>query len=121
MKHIKLLFLFLLISITAMAQDGFLIIDGINEGRSQEKMTLTTLKLEGTQSYVVQKKQDAFSDKIKNAATLRSLFTEAYLWEHKKNGNRFVYTLTDVYITSYNTKGKFEEFTIHFSKSKIEI
>ena len=121
MKHIKLLFLFLLISITAMAQDGFLIIDGINESATQEKMILTKVKLDGAQSYVVKKKRDAISDLLQNAATAQSVFSEARLWERKKNGNRFVYVLTDVSISSYNTKGRFEEFTVHFSKSKMEI
>jgi hypothetical protein len=38
-----------------MAQDGFLIIDGINESATQEKMILTKVKLAGAQSYVVKK------------------------------------------------------------------
>ena len=120
MKHIQILLLFLFIGTTAIAQDGQLIIDGLNDDSSDNMMVLKTVSLEGTLSYIVKKNRDGISDELKNAATIGRIFDRARLWQNAKNGNRYVFTLTDVYISNYiGTRGS-EQFTLHFADSKME-
>ena len=119
MKHIQILFLFLFIGTTAMAQDGQLIIDGLNDDSSEDIMVLKKVKLEGTLTYVIKKNRDGISDKLKKAATSGRVFDRARLWQNAKNGNRFVFTLTDVYISNYSGNRGTEQFTLHFAESEM--
>lgn len=119
MKHIQILFLFLFIGTTAMAQDGQLIIDGLNDDASESIMVLKKVKLEGTLSYVAQKNSDGISEKLKKAATTGQIFDRARLWQNAKNGNRFVFILTDVYISNYSSNRGSEQFTLHFADSEM--
>ena len=119
MKHIQILFLFFFIGTTAMAQDGQLIIDGLNDDASEKIMVLKKVTLEGDQAYVVQKNSDGISDELKKAATSGRVFDRARLWQNAKNGNRFVFTLTDVYISNYTSNRGSEQFTLHFAESEI--
>jgi type VI protein secretion system component Hcp len=119
MKHIQILFLFLFIGTTAMAQDGQLIIDGLNDDASESVMVLKKVTLEGTLTYIVQKNSDGISDELKKAATDGRVFDRARLWRNSKNGNRFVFTLTDVYISDYSTNRGSEQFKLHFVDSEM--
>jgi type VI protein secretion system component Hcp len=119
MKNIQLLFLFLFIVTTTMAQDGQLIIDGLNDDASKSIMVLKKVELEGTLSYKVQKNSDGISDELKKAATNGRVFDRARLWRNSKNGNRFVFTLTDVYISDYSANRGSEQFTLHFIDSEM--
>ncbi len=120
MKHIQILFLFLFIGTTAMAQEGQLIINGLNDDVSEKIMILKKVILEGTLTYVVQKNRDGISDKLKKAATTGQTFEKARLWQNVKNANRFVFTLTDVYISNYSANRGSEQFTLHFANSEME-
>jgi len=119
MKHIKILFLFVFIGTTAMAQDGQLIIDGLNDDASEKIMVLKKVTLEGTLTYIVQKNSDGISDRLKKAATTGRIFDRARLWQNAKNGNRFVFTLTDVYLSNYSSNRGSESFTLHFANREI--
>jgi hypothetical protein len=113
MKNIQILFLFLFIGTTAMAQDGQLIIDGLNDDASEKIMVLKKVELEGSLTYVVKK------NKLKDAATSGRVFDRARLWQNAKSGNRFVFTLTDVYISDYSGNRGEEQFTLHFTNSEM--
>jgi len=119
MKHIQILFLFLFIGTSAMAQDGQLIIDGLNDDSSEKIMVLKKVELEGALSYVIEKTRDGISDELKKAATSGRVFDRARLWQIAKNGNRFVFTLTDVYISNYSGNRGTEQFTLHFAESEM--
>ena len=102
-----------------MAQDGQLIIDGLNDDASEKIMVLKKVELEGTLTYIVKKNRDGISDEIKKAATSGRVFDRARLWQNAKNGNRFVFTLTDVYISNYSGNRGSEQFTLHFAESEM--
>lgn len=119
MKNIQILFLFLFIGSTAIAQDGQLIIDGLNDDSSESVMVLKKVVLEGTLTYVVTKNRDGISDELKKAATTGQIFDRARLWQNAKNGNRFIFTLTDVYISNYTGDRGSEQFTLHFVNSEM--
>jgi len=65
MKNILIFFLFLFIGTAAIAQDGQLIIDGLNDDGSENIMVLKKVELEGSLTYVVKKNRDGISDKLK--------------------------------------------------------
>ncbi len=67
-----------------MAQDGQLIIDGLNDDSSEDIMVLKKVKLEGTLTYVIKKNRDGISDKLKKAATSGRVFDRARLWQNAK-------------------------------------
>ena len=119
MKNIQILFLFFFIGTTVMAQDGQLIIDGLNDDASEKIMVLKKVELEGTLTYIVEKNRDGISDEIKKAATSGRVFDRARLWQNAKNGNRFVFILTDVYISNYSGNRGSEQFTLHFADSEM--
>lgn len=102
-----------------MAQDGQLIIDGLNDDSSESIMVLKQVTSEGSLAYVVQKNSDGISDELKKAATDGRVFDKARLWRNAKNGNRFVFTLTDVYISNYTSDRGSEQFTLHFLNSEM--
>tara|TARA_R110002124_G_scaffold227889_2_gene393253 strand:- start:4765 stop:5139 length:375 start_codon:yes stop_codon:yes gene_type:complete len=121
MKKFCFLIVFVLFSAMGFTQDLGLSIPKLDSKSETTKMTLESANLQSN-TYVVTKKTDRLSKKLKQAANSRSTYNEAYVFLQLNNGGHSVNRLTNVYISDYSTSGRgaseVEQFTIHFETSQ---